>query len=633
MGCGVKKENRVFLTPDASIMPIQRKAKATASYAISQAIAKENDEAERFCGVLYASDDSLKDANYTSPSTSDSNLDPLSPVASSPNAHKSYAFGFLVVNGDEGSEGPLRFNVRPDCDSVYSRWLLVEAEKVARFYAVRHPKSTPTPEEQARFEAATACYMCGGPFWGTMVRGETRRFAITIICSPLASATSYVLLATNVTSIGEYPIFYQVSITECAEIIAIQALLDASMSNTPSPSAWDKMKEELLRIPSPHPLASLEDSASHTTSPPTTPFPDRPVTPPPDFRDVVHPPSPPRPGPPPPATTYRQFRCMVCGEVGHITFRCGHFAPLTPQERWSLVRREGRCANCLSAQHADGVCASKKRCAQCGRAHHTMLHLPDGHFAPSSSGPHPLSQYPFVERCRNMKRPAPLCQSPPDHELFRRRRPNRIPAGYEAPSPMPGLPRFPPPSPALPPYGHAPMPRMEEPLIPCSPVHPQSPPPANPWWSEDPLHEFGFERFFPRTPPPLRRHPLCRQCTRWTRAPPPPPEHLWNRHITDWEEFDPFTPRRFRPPIPPHLITFSPPGSPVIQLEPEEVVEVRPRGRGFPAYESPPPNRPSYRPGPSDSRERLRTLARGSEAIRLRESSRARFSYVLIRRG
>lgn len=144
-------------------------------------------------------------------------------------AHKSYAFGFLVVNGDEGSEGPLRFNVRPDCDSVYSRWLLVEAEKVARFYAVRHPKSTPTPEEQARFEAATACYMCGGPFWGTMVRGETRRFAITIICSPLASATSYVLLATNVTSIGEYPIFYQASITECAEIIAIQALLDGEI--------------------------------------------------------------------------------------------------------------------------------------------------------------------------------------------------------------------------------------------------------------------------------------------------------------------------------------------------------------------------------------------------------------------
>ncbi|CAH0390249.1 unnamed protein product [Bemisia tabaci] len=96
------------------------------------------------------------------------------------------------------------------------------------------------------------------------------------------------------------------------------------------------MEEDLLRTLSPHPLVSLEDSASHITSPPTTPFPDRPVTPPPDFQDVVDAPSPHRPGPPPHATTYRQFRCMVCGGVGHITFRCGHFAPLSLEERWAL---------------------------------------------------------------------------------------------------------------------------------------------------------------------------------------------------------------------------------------------------------------------------------------------------------
>lgn len=391
------------------------------------------------------------------------------------------------------------------------------------------------------------------------------------------------------------------------------------MSGTPSPSAWDREEEELLRTPSPHPLLEV---ASCGTSPPTTPFPDRPVTPPPDFRDAVHPPVPPRPGPPPPATTYRQFRCMVCGEVGHITFRCGHFAPLTPQERWSLVRREGRCANCLSAQHADGVCASKKRCAQCGRAHHTMLHLPDGHFAPSSSGPQPPSQLMFVDMFNSLKRPAPFCQPPPDYEGFRRRRPNPIPAGYEAPSPMPGLPRFPPPSPRPPSRGYPPLLRMPEPLVPCSPVPPQSPPPANPWWSEDPLYEFGFERFFPRTPPPTSS-PLpsfyeLDPGTPPSRAPLEPSHNRLGRvrplHATQISPSEPSTSDLIQPP-----------GSPLIHLEPEEMVEVRPRGRGFPAYESPPPSRPSSRPGPSSARERVRSLARGREATRQRDASRARF--------
>lgn len=86
--------------------------------------------------------------------------------------HEPCAFGFLVVNGDEGSQDPIRIHVGPDCVSVYFRWLLVEAEKVARFYAVRHPMSTLTAEEQARYDAATVCYMCGGPFTGTIARGE-----------------------------------------------------------------------------------------------------------------------------------------------------------------------------------------------------------------------------------------------------------------------------------------------------------------------------------------------------------------------------------------------------------------------------------------------------------------------------
>ncbi|CAH0390252.1 unnamed protein product [Bemisia tabaci] len=81
---------------------------------------------------------------------------------------------------------------------------------------------------------------------------------------------------------------------------------------------------------------------------------------------------------------------------------------------------------------------------------------------------------------------------------------------------------------------------MPEPLVPCSPVPPQSPPPANPWWSEDPLHEFGFERFFPRTPPPAPS-PLPSVYELDPGTPPPPPEHLWNRHIT-MTRMDPLPP-------------------------------------------------------------------------------------------
>ncbi|CAH0390253.1 unnamed protein product [Bemisia tabaci] len=219
-----------------------------------------------------------------------------------------------------------------------------------------------------------------------------------------------------------------------------EAIVQPTMSGTPSPSAWDREEEELLRTPSPHPLLEV---ASCGTSPPTTPFPDRPVTPPPDFRDAVHPPLPPRPGPPPPATTYRQFRCMVCGEEcesvfeikhlrmdplppigawdelhaaverpscplcgpGHYLETCERFRGLSPANRLSFIIGNGRCVNCLRPHELDWPhirCDQRARC-EYGAPHHHLLHESRRVVVPPPQSPGVCASFREWSHCRLLK--------------------------------------------------------------------------------------------------------------------------------------------------------------------------------------------------------------------------------------
>ena len=386
------------------------------------------------------------------------------------------------------------------------------------------------------------------------------------------------------------------------------------MSGTPSPSAWDRQDEfdedRLLLTPSPFALLETASASSRRTPSPTTPFPpiSRPSTPLQPSRSMATKPSASAPSissaPVRPSQPYRTFRCLVCETVGHIAFRCPHFAPLSVEERWGLVESERRCANCLSSRHFDGVCASQKRCANCGMAHHTMLHG----YRPPFRRPFQSMDHSRAPASASLKRPAPFGDPSSYPGLSQRYRcGNPRPAGYEGQRP----------------FGYGGWPRFPTPLIPCSPAVMEEQPPANPWWSEDPLFEFGFDRRPPRSPsssPPLSVFA--------SRPGTPPVADLWDRHVTAWDPFDPYAPRRYRAPSPAPLIEFSPPGSPLIRFDDDPLPGFGTRGRGFRPYDTPSPQGcPSPRPGPALAvpDPRVATLARGREARRRRNASRAMF--------
>ncbi|XP_055590870.1 uncharacterized protein LOC129742953 [Uranotaenia lowii] len=69
--------------------------------------------------------------------------------------------------------------------------------------------------------------------------------------------------------------------------------------------------------------------------------------------------------------------CFACNEKGHAIWHCTEFKALPVPQRWDRTKRAGRCFNCLSWGHSVQKCSSKKRCSECGEAHHTLLHPVD----------------------------------------------------------------------------------------------------------------------------------------------------------------------------------------------------------------------------------------------------------------
>ncbi|XP_043264163.1 uncharacterized protein LOC122404397 [Colletes gigas] len=74
------------------------------------------------------------------------------------------------------------------------------------------------------------------------------------------------------------------------------------------------------------------------------------------------------------ATTTNQLSCAVCKQH-HLIYQCPSFLAKTPQERYTIIRKQERCINCFSSTHSTIQCKSAHCCKECQSKHHTLLHF------------------------------------------------------------------------------------------------------------------------------------------------------------------------------------------------------------------------------------------------------------------
>ncbi|CAI6373892.1 unnamed protein product [Macrosiphum euphorbiae] len=73
----------------------------------------------------------------------------------------------------------------------------------------------------------------------------------------------------------------------------------------------------------------------------------------------------------------RSFSCQVCKlQPGHLLVHCSQFKKNSPKERHQIIKDLNRCFLCFS-EHLASQCKSTKSCVQCGKRHHSLLHLSD----------------------------------------------------------------------------------------------------------------------------------------------------------------------------------------------------------------------------------------------------------------
>ncbi|XP_070526029.1 uncharacterized protein [Cardiocondyla obscurior] len=66
--------------------------------------------------------------------------------------------------------------------------------------------------------------------------------------------------------------------------------------------------------------------------------------------------------------------CPLC-KARHFLRTYSRFSALTPTARIGIVKKFGRCINCLSDSHALPTCPSQYFCRSCKQRHHSMLHV------------------------------------------------------------------------------------------------------------------------------------------------------------------------------------------------------------------------------------------------------------------
>ena len=80
-----------------------------------------------------------------------------------------------------------------------------------------------------------------------------------------------------------------------------------------------------------------------------------------------------RPSKSTPTIQYAQS-CVLCESV-HELRKCPVFLRQSPQDRKRVVQENKLCYNCLRRGHRVFDCKSKISCHECGRRHHTLLHM------------------------------------------------------------------------------------------------------------------------------------------------------------------------------------------------------------------------------------------------------------------
>lgn len=89
--------------------------------------------------------------------------------------------------------------------------------------------------------------------------------------------------------------------------------------------------------------------------------------------------------------------CVVCNEIHHI-MACETFKNMNPQQRLDKARSLKLCFNCLKGDHLSPACPDIRRCKNCNKKHHTLLH--NGRQTTASAQAHestPASATPSAE--------------------------------------------------------------------------------------------------------------------------------------------------------------------------------------------------------------------------------------------
>ena len=73
----------------------------------------------------------------------------------------------------------------------------------------------------------------------------------------------------------------------------------------------------------------------------------------------------------PPATEY----CVLCKTSRHPLYACGKFKSLSHERMVATIKSNGICINCLKPGHFVKDCRSLRRCRDCQKPHHSLLHL------------------------------------------------------------------------------------------------------------------------------------------------------------------------------------------------------------------------------------------------------------------
>lgn len=74
------------------------------------------------------------------------------------------------------------------------------------------------------------------------------------------------------------------------------------------------------------------------------------------------------------ASNEYSVKCPLCEGEQHLMWECNKFKSMDIENRRHFIRSSNRCFNCLSDLHNAMNCRSRRRCQNCFKKHHSLLH-------------------------------------------------------------------------------------------------------------------------------------------------------------------------------------------------------------------------------------------------------------------